>query len=59
VGGRGLCLGAEKTRSQKNACAKRGGESHLPKRSEGVRALLGNHEPTKTLANWGFMFFDD
>jgi hypothetical protein len=52
-------LGAEKTRSQKNACAKRGGESHLPKRSEGVRALLGNHEPTKTLANWGFMFFDD
>jgi hypothetical protein len=24
-----------------------------------VHALLGNHEPTKTLANWGFMFFDD
>ena len=41
VGGRGLCLGARKTRSQKNACTKCGDESHLPKRSEGVYALLG------------------
>jgi len=52
-GGRGLCLGAEKTRSQcldtaalvdnqKMLDAKRGDHeaSHLPKRSEGVHALL-------------------
>jgi hypothetical protein len=42
VGGRGLCLGAEKTEARKLLDTKRGNReaSHLPKRSEGMHAFL-------------------
>ena len=43
VGGRGLCLGAGKTRSQKNACAKRRADSR-----KSASALLGAFMERKT-----------